>query len=125
MHRKSEFHVQIESAWALSNLTIHGSESQVAYTVQCGAIPVFCSFLHYRHQVIRCALQGLSNLLKKAWKDYGKIATMIKECGGLDEIKGIKAYESIVSKAPFNNATEICALSSEIIKQYFPSEVEN
>ena len=53
---------------------------------------------------------------------------MIKECGGLDEIKGIKAYENIVSRAPFNNATEIhvCALSSEIIKQlYFPSEVEN
>ena len=67
--QEGEFHIQVESTWAICNLTIHGSESQVVYTVKCGAIPIFCNLLHYRHQAIRCVFQGLNNLLKKAGKD--------------------------------------------------------
>ena len=39
---KGEFQTQKEAAWAISNLTISGNKSQVAYLVTQGVIPPFC-----------------------------------------------------------------------------------
>ena len=128
--QEGEFPTQVESAWAISNSIINGSDSQVAYAVECGVIPPLCNLLEYRHlqdhlQVTRCVLDALSSLLKRAGKDYGTVAVMIKECGGLEEIKTIRTYENEAARDPnFDSLTKIYILSSEIIKQYFPSEAE-
>ena len=39
---KGEFQTQKEAAWAISNLTISGNKTQVAYLVTQGVIPPFC-----------------------------------------------------------------------------------
>ena len=39
---KGEFQTQKEAAWAISNLTISGNKTQVAYLVSQGVIPPFC-----------------------------------------------------------------------------------
>ena len=39
---RGEFQTQKEAAWAISNLTISGNKSQVAYLVQEGVVPPFC-----------------------------------------------------------------------------------
>ena len=39
---KGDFKAQKEAAWAISNLTISGNKTQVAYLVTQGVIPPFC-----------------------------------------------------------------------------------
>ena len=39
---RGEFQTQKEAAWAISNLTISGNKTQVAYLVTQGVIPPFC-----------------------------------------------------------------------------------
>ena len=39
---RGEFQTQKEAAWAISNLTISGNKTQVAYLVSQGVIPPFC-----------------------------------------------------------------------------------
>ena len=39
---RGEFQTQKEAAWAISNLTISGNKTQVAYLVAQGVIPPFC-----------------------------------------------------------------------------------
>jgi hypothetical protein len=42
---RGEFQTQKEAAWAISNLTISGNKTQVAYLVSQGVIPPFCKYV--------------------------------------------------------------------------------
>ena len=42
---RGEFQTQKEAAWAISNLTISGNKTQVAYLVTQGVIPPFCKYV--------------------------------------------------------------------------------
>jgi hypothetical protein len=56
---------------------------QVAYVVQQGVIPPFCSLLGVKDtQVVNVVLDGIHNILKMASEDIEPICQMIEECGG-------------------------------------------
>ena len=44
--RSSEFDIQKEAAWAVSNATSGGSPDQIMYLVQQGTIPPLCALLN-------------------------------------------------------------------------------
>merc|ERR1712066_1189928 len=79
---KGEFQTQKEAAWAISNLTISGNKTQVAYLVTQGVIPPFCNLLNCKDtQVIQVVLDGLNNLLKVAGADVEHVAAMVDKPG--------------------------------------------
>lgn len=113
---EGEFQTQKEAAWAISNLTVSGGPAQVAYTVQCGAIPPFCNLLAVQDpQIIHVVLDGLTNILKLSGEDYDKICLIIEECGGLDKIEALQNHEN----------SEIYKLAYQIIEKYFSNDVDN
>merc|ERR1719430_2252379 len=112
---RGEFQTQKEAAWAISNLTISGNKTQVAYLVTQGVIPPFCNLLNCKDtQVIQVVLDGLNNMLKLAGPDVEAVAAMVEECGGLDKIESLQNHENV----------EIYKLAYEIIEQYFSDDAE-
>uniref|UniRef100_T1IVG4 Importin subunit alpha n=1 Tax=Strigamia maritima TaxID=126957 RepID=T1IVG4_STRMM len=112
---RGDFQTQKEAAWAISNLTISGNKNQVAYLVQEGVIPPFCSLLTCKDvQVIQVVLDGITNILKMAGNQLVAICSMIEECGGLDNIEVLQNHEN----------EEIYKLSYDIIDQYFSEEAD-
>ncbi|XP_076806026.1 importin subunit alpha-4-like [Clavelina lepadiformis] len=113
MHlHKSDFQTQKEAAWAISNLTISGSIEQVRHVVEQGVIPPFCTLLTAKdNQVVQVVLDGINNILKMAG-DNDVVATMIEECGGLDNVEMLQNHEN----------EDIYKLAYEIIDQFFSGD---
>lgn len=112
--RKGDFQTQKEAAWAISNLTIGGNQSQVARLIEEGVIPPFCDLLTCKDvQVVQVVLDGISNMLRMAGLQVDQLASMIEECGGLDKIEALQNHDNI----------EIYKLAYDIIEQYFSGEV--
>ncbi|BFZ00334.1 hypothetical protein BsWGS_03373 [Bradybaena similaris] len=112
---RGDFQTQKEAAWAVSNLTISGKKEQVAFVVEMGVIPPFCSLLAVKDaQVVNVVLDGINNILKMAGDDVEQICQIIEECGGLDKIEGLQNHEN----------EDIYKLSYEIIDNYFNDEAD-
>jgi len=104
---------QREAAWAITNMTISGTKTQIQLLVDDGVIEPMCNLLAVKDvQVVQVVLDGLINILKMAGKQFYTIASEIERCGGLDKIEMLQSHEN----------EEIYKLAYEIIDQYFSDD---
>merc|ERR1719234_2648528 len=88
---RGEFQTQKEAAWAISNLTISGNKTQVAFLVTQGVIQPFCNLLNCKDtQVIQVVLDGLNNMLKLAGPDLRRWRPWLKSVEGWIKLKACK-----------------------------------
>lgn len=112
---KGEFLTQREAAWAITNMTISGTKTQIELLVSEGVIEPMCNLLAIKDvQVVQVVLDGLSNILKMAGKQFFLLAAEIEKCGGLDKIEQLQSHEN----------EDIYKLAYEIIDQYFSDDQE-
>jgi len=112
---KGEFLTQREAAWAVTNMTISGNKGQIQMLVDNGVIEPMCNLLGVKDvQIVQVVLDGLTNILKMAGKNYYIIAAEIEKCSGLDKIESLQSHEN----------EEIYKLAYELIDQYFSEEQE-
>jgi hypothetical protein len=96
----SEFDIQKEAAWAVSNATSGGTPEQIMYLAQQGIIPPLCRLLQLSDvKVVAVALEGLQNILrtgKSISEDVlNRIITNISDCGGLSLIEDLQVCSHI------------------------------
>uniref|UniRef100_A0A8C9GV28 Importin subunit alpha n=1 Tax=Piliocolobus tephrosceles TaxID=591936 RepID=A0A8C9GV28_9PRIM len=62
---KEDFEIRKEAAWAISNAASTGSESQIEYLVECGAIHALSNLLEVEDaNIISITLEGLESILE-------------------------------------------------------------
>lgn len=113
---KGEFLTQREAAWAITNMTISGTKQQIQLLIENGVIEPMCNLLAVKDvQIVQVVLDGLTNILKMAGKNYFSLAAEIEKCGGLDKIEQLQSHEN----------EDIYKLAYELIDQYFSDEQED
>lgn len=94
-----DFDVRKEALWALSNATEGGTQDQVAYLVESGAIPGLCSMLDCPDSRLTIvALDGLNNVLRHGARiadgtGASPWVNLVEECGGLDKLEAAQSHE--------------------------------
>lgn len=91
----SEFDIQKEATWAISNATSGGTTDQVLYLVQQGAVPPLCELLKVADvKVVMVALEGLENILRTARQTtdliFERVVSLFVECGGTVMIENLQ-----------------------------------
>lgn len=139
-----DFKVRKEAAWAITNATTGGSDKQIVYIVEAGAIPPLCEFLSVTDsRMIMVALNGLENILRigesvssSAGSNENQYAILVEQCGGkrylsnqpslhqsltitfilgLDKIEFLQSHDNL----------EIYQKVFDIIEKYFGSEEDD
>lgn len=113
---QGDFKAQKEAAWAVTNLTSGGTIEQIIVMCHHGVLKPFCDLLSARDEkTVSVVLDGISNILQAAEKfgEAEKVATMIEECGGLDNIEMLQNHDN----------EEIYKKSLTIIEAFFGEEV--
>ena len=83
----------------LSNATAGGSDEQVRYLVDHGAIPALCDLLTCAEaKIVMVVLEALENMLRLDKKLSGSrgsdVKTQIEECNGLDALEQLQRHEN-------------------------------
>jgi len=115
--QSSEFDIQKEAAWAVSNATSGGTQDQILYLVQSGAIPPLCQLLLVHDaKVITVALEGLENILRVGNQAnvLEKFVDIVSDCGGLSAIEELQNHEN----------TQIYSRAVKVLETYFGAEEE-
>jgi importin subunit alpha-1 len=91
----SDFDIQKEAAWAVSNATSGGTPQQVLHLADIGAIPPLCSLLRVADvKVVTVSLEGLENILRAAVASgdviFSRITNRFADCGGLNFIEELQ-----------------------------------
>eukprot|EP01033_Poteriospumella_lacustris_P004679 gene4679-3355_t len=103
----TEFDIQKEAAWAISNATSGGTNEQILYLVHSNVIPPICSLLHVSDvKVVTVALEGLENMLKAANQlgQLDRVVEIISDCGGAQAIEDLQTHEN---KIVYNRALKL------------------
>ena len=104
-----------EAVWAVTNMSISGSNAQVAVLLDNGVIEPLCRLLTMDDpQIIQVALDGINNILKSSGERQTTVAEAIEMCGGLDDIEKLQNHEN----------DGIYGLAYEIIDNYFSEDPE-
>ena len=126
MMAQETFDIKKEAAWAISNATSSGENTQVAYLVQVGCIPPLCALLDCGDsRIFMVVLEALENILKVgnaqvemcgSGIDQNPFCDLIEECGGVDALENLQVLDK----------TEIVDKAIQLIRVYFgEAEEEN
>lgn len=108
-----DFNTQKEAAWSVSNMTVNGTQEQIKYLIEQGALPAMCQLLGVRDtQIVQVLLDGLNNMLESAKPDTDSLTRQIEDCGGLDRIEDLQKHQN----------KQIYKLAFDIIDKYFSCE---
>jgi len=116
-----EFDIRKEAAWAISNATSCGSQLQIKYLVDCGAIEPMIEFLSSSDtKMVLVGLEALENILKNGEKEVkitgtNNYANLIEEYRGLDKIEELQNHSS----------QEIYDKSVSLLENFFSGEEED
>jgi len=117
----AEFDIRKEAAWAISNATSGGSQTQIKFLVKQGCIRPLCDLLTVNDtKIVTIALEGLENILKVGEEDskvnggHNMMATFIAEAEGLTKIEELQHHQN-------NDIYEKCI---KILETYFGVEDE-
>lgn len=115
--QSSEFDIQKEAAWAVSNSTSGGTPEQIMYLVSSGVIPPLCNLLSVADaKVITVALEGLENILRisQSANVLERVTEIVNDCGGLQTIEELQNHD---------NST-IYQRAVKMLETYFGAEEE-
>jgi hypothetical protein len=88
---QGDYQVQKEAVWAVTNVALTGTPTQILFMVDCGVVKSLCKSLRLSDiLVVQVALDGLFNILKKLPDHFETISQKIEECGGLDKIEELQ-----------------------------------
>jgi len=99
--RNSDFDIQKEAAWAISNATSGGKDDQIRYLVSQGVIQPLCElFACDDPKIIMVAMEGIENILRIGKQEAAergvdnKYAEWVEECGGLEHLDQLQRHEN-------------------------------
>lgn len=120
---KEDFEVRKEAAWAISNASSGGSELQIEYLVECGAIHSLSNLLDVEDaNIISVTLEGLENILEmgenKKLRDNlptNPYVHLFEECDSVHKIDALQDRK----------VDNICNKAWKILYKYFPFVINN
>jgi importin subunit alpha-1 len=120
--KNEEFDIQKEAAWAISNATSGGTEAQIRYLANQGAIQPLCELLTCPDaKIIMVAMEGLENILRVGKNDaqadpnnVNPYADIVDRCKGLEYLEQLQNHEN----------EDIYKKAVHILQNYFVIEGE-
>jgi importin subunit alpha-2 len=112
---KGEYRAQKEASWAVTNLTAGGTNQQIAYVIEAGAIKPLCDMLAVKDtKILMVVLDGINNILRAASQlgHLEPVSLLVEEVGGLDKIEHLQQHEN----------EDIYKASLDLIEKYFSAQ---
>lgn len=81
---QSEFSVQKEAVWVVTNMAANGTKQQIDYCINKGIITHLCAILSIADiEIILAILESFHFMLKTFSPDVETLTDLIEECGGI------------------------------------------
>lgn len=122
--RQGDFEVQKEAAWTIANATSGGSDPQIMFIANAGAIPQLCEMLTAPDvRIVQVVLEGLDNILRAAKSVtaqsgnniFQHVSETFYACGGVDILEKLQQHEN----------SNIYERALGIIETYFPDDEDD
>jgi len=112
---KGDYKSQKEATWAASNLVSGGSEAQIGYLVNNGAVPAFCGMLGVNDaKLLIIVLESVQRILTVA-AQYGQeeqLCLAVEQCDGLDKLEALQEHDNEM----------VYELAYKIVDKFFSAE---